>query len=80
MAEVQLIELGMIGDTDTGELTPPDWGRLISWIRDRDGLSSRTLGDRIGVEGRQVRRWIAGESDPTPPARRLLLALAREIA
>ena len=85
MAIFAISALDLIGDTDAGTLargeaqSPELWADLVRWIRETSGLSAMLLGRRVGVDGRTVRRWTAAEEIPSPPARRLLLGLAREI-
>lgn len=79
MVRIYIPALDLTGDTDTGELSRDAWPELVRWIRERGPYSASQLGGRVGVHGRAVREWTAGDSIPSPPARRLLLALAREI-
>lgn len=57
---------GVVADTDLARA-------LAAWIA-REDLSYETAGDRLGVNGSTVQRWVSGDSAPT----RAMLAIIRE--
>ena len=86
MAMILLRDLSLVGDTYAGMLLAPfslqevdAWPDFVRWLRQAGSFSARGLGARVGVSERVVRGWTAGNEAPGPSARRLLLALAREI-
>jgi len=58
---------------------PPEYdARSVHKLRDRLGLSQGLFGKLLGVSRKLVEAWEAGTRKPSPMARRLLDAIARE--